>query len=376
MLQASPICLKPLIRPSTTNIADRKVSAAILASISPCRLQSTCRLASTQRRHQVRYCRAPAEQASENTTANDADSADGSVSKLPRSQSVDTPLVTVFEADTKLDDVVTPPTSPDRYSYDIEMNEGSNVTKDDVSIIIIACLIGLSTGLGVVVFQNVVHYIQDHLVWGAAPALAAFAQSNLASWKSLVVPPIVAGFVVSALRALAGGFDGDPRALAVGSLSPALPAPLSLIPASTSQPPTVAALQLALNRARARADAEKSRKLGATAKHSNSAQQSSQPSLHSPESSSGSEMTSTPPQAVIQGPFSPVRRSAARRLAIRLFLRPYLKLLAAAVTLGSGASLGPEGPSADLGKANAERWGKFVPSGVRLSLSNCIETIY
>lgn len=35
--------------------------------------------------------------------------------------------------------------------------------------------------------------------------------------------------------------------------------------------------------------------------------------------------------------------------------RPYVKFAAAAVTLGSGASLGPEGPSVDVGKANASR---------------------
>ena len=46
-------------------------------------------------------------------------------------------------------------------------------------------------------------------------------------------------------------------------------------------------------------------------------------------------------------------------------LRPYIKTVAAAVGLGAGVSLGPEGPSAELGSANASNFRRFVPPGVR-----------
>lgn len=50
---------------------------------------------------------------------------------------------------------------------------------------------------------------------------------------------------------------------------------------------------------------------------------------------------------------------------VRAFVRPYLKLVAAALTLGTGASLGPEGPSVEVGKATAARLVQLA--GVRAS---------
>lgn len=295
-----------------------------------------------------------------------------------------------------VDGIVCAPTSPDRYSFDIEMNADGDVTKDDASVLIVACFIGLSTGLGVVMFQSSVHYLQERMAISAAASLPAFAQSNVASWKMLLLPPVVAGLAVSALRDVAGGFDGDPRALALGCpSSTTLPERNSLIPTvqGASQPPTVASLQQALNRS-ARQRAAKAQYLSPTATwprqegYNNGG--AAMPPYPSPSALSGGRrsgqlVTSAPISSVLvnsgtdsldtvstpaaqyavpEGPCSPVRYSEARMLQVRLFLRPYLKLLAAAVTLGSGASLGPEGPSADLGKANAERLGTAVPPGV------------
>ena len=91
-----------------------------------------------------------------------------------------------------VDGIVCAPTSPDRYSFDIEMNADGDVTKDDASVLIVACFIGLSTGLGVVMFQSSVHYLQERMAISAAASLPAFAQSNVASWKMLLLPPVVA----------------------------------------------------------------------------------------------------------------------------------------------------------------------------------------
>lgn len=297
--------------------------------------------------------------------------------------------MSVFDGVADSDGIVCAPTSPDRYSFDIEMNEDVDVTKDDMYILAVACFIGLSTGLGVVTFQNTVHYFQERVASSAAASLPAFAQSNLASWKSLLLPPVAAGIVVSVLRAVAGGFDGDPRALALGSLSTTpLPERNSLIPTvpGASQPPTVASLQHALNRS-ARQRAARAQQLSPAASvppqvgnstggaatpptpvvgGSNVAQLCSSAPVGTMHTENSREsLASSPTQyAVPDGPCSPVRHSEASIIQLRLFLRPYLKLLAAAVTLGSGASLGPEGPSAELGKANAERLRGLIPSGV------------
>ena len=41
---------------------------------------------------------------------------------------------------------------------------------------------------------------------------------------------------------------------------------------------------------------------------------------------------------------------------------PVLRALAAAITLGSGASLGPEGPSVDIGRSSARALGSLLRS--------------
>jgi hypothetical protein len=47
---------------------------------------------------------------------------------------------------------------------------------------------------------------------------------------------------------------------------------------------------------------------------------------------------------------------------------PVLRALAAAITLGSGASLGPEGPSVDIGRSSAQALGSLLRSKRRLLL--------
>lgn len=44
---------------------------------------------------------------------------------------------------------------------------------------------------------------------------------------------------------------------------------------------------------------------------------------------------------------------------------PILRAVAAAVTLGTGASLGPEGPSVDIGRSVAKRLGTLLRSQQR-----------
>jgi Voltage gated chloride channel len=49
--------------------------------------------------------------------------------------------------------------------------------------------------------------------------------------------------------------------------------------------------------------------------------------------------------------------------------RPLVKTIAAAVSLGTGASLGPEGPSVEIGKAFADGLGSVLRSRPRHMLS-------
>jgi len=55
--------------------------------------------------------------------------------------------------------------------------------------------------------------------------------------------------------------------------------------------------------------------------------------------------------------------------ALQQLLRPLVKTAAAAVSLGTGASLGPEGPSVEIGKAFASGFGSLLRSKHRHVLS-------
>ena len=203
-----------------------------------------------------------------------------------------------------------PPSDP------ADPEESADVAKEDLRTLFVASIIGLTTGCGVVVFNDLVHAVQDELVWRDIPKLAAFGTSALqvfdpryALWRCLLLPPVVAGVVVAALRHVAGGFDGDPASVAV----------------------RIARSGRARRRA---AVAEAVRMDGSLA-----------------ERACRDEFVATGACGAV---------AEARRAA-----RPYLKTVAAAMTLGAGASLGPEGPSAELGRANAANVQRVLPVRVR-----------
>lgn len=54
---------------------------------------------------------------------------------------------------------------------------------------------------------------------------------------------------------------------------------------------------------------------------------------------------------------------------IRSALKPVLKTVAACVTLGTGNSLGPEGPSVEIGVSVAKGVGAFLDKGAKKKLS-------
>lgn len=54
---------------------------------------------------------------------------------------------------------------------------------------------------------------------------------------------------------------------------------------------------------------------------------------------------------------------------VKSALKPILKTLAACVTLGTGNSLGPEGPSVEIGASVAKAVGRFFDKGAQRKLS-------
>ena len=67
-------------------------------------------------------------------------------------------------------------------------------------------------------------------------------------------------------------------------------------------------------------------------------------------------------QGTDKGLSSDMATAAEMRNRIRRALQPVLKAAAAAVTLGTGASLGPEGPSVEIGTASARVLGRVLRS--------------
>ena len=178
--------------------------------------------------------------------------------------------------------------------------DGELADEDDTSKLIVACAIGLATGLGVALF-NVAEHATHDLVFVATnldpsryqlegERQAGPAADTLFQAFAAVAAPTAAGFLVTGMRFACGGFEGEevPRA----------------------------PRWRALRSDRARDDGEDVNE------------------------ADDDEADADRDGAVADG--------WATRAA-----KPVLKAAAAVVTLGSGASLGPEGPSVEIGASVA-----------------------
>ena len=181
--------------------------------------------------------------------------------------------------------------------------------EDDTGKLLVACAIGLATGLGVALFNVAEHSTHDAVFIFSAFDPSRFqlegerqsgpAADTLFQAVSAVAAPTAAGFLVTGLRFAAGGFEGEevPRAprwrgLRAGS------------PEDEDEETVVVDVDTD-------ADAE--------------------------DEGADEDKDEAP------GPEGPLRRA----------FKPVLKAAAAVVTLGSGASLGPEGPSVEIGASVA-----------------------
>ena len=181
--------------------------------------------------------------------------------------------------------------------------------EDDTGKLLVACAIGLATGLGVALFNVAEHSTHDAVFIFSAFDPSRFqlegerqsgpAADTLFQAVSAVAAPTAAGFLVTGLRFAAGGFEGEevPRAprwrgLRAGS------------PEDEDEDKGVVDVEGLDTDADAEDEDKKDEALG---------------------------------------PEGPLRRA----------FKPVLKAAAAVVTLGSGASLGPEGPSVEIGASVA-----------------------
>ena len=181
--------------------------------------------------------------------------------------------------------------------------------EDDTGKLLVACAIGLATGLGVALFNVAEHSTHDAVFIFSAFDPSRFqlegerqsgpAADTLFQAVSAVAAPTAAGFLVTGLRFAAGGFEGEevPRAprwrgLRAGS------------PEDEDEDKGVVDVEGLDTDADAEDEDKKDEALG---------------------------------------PDGPLRRA----------FKPVLKAAAAVVTLGSGASLGPEGPSVEIGASVA-----------------------
>jgi hypothetical protein len=251
------------------------------------------------------------------------------------------PPTTAHHAEAKL-----PPSLEPSFDED-SSTKAAEIAADDVIVLLLAAAIGLSTGLAVVLFNTTVHLIQDEVVWSSIPRLAAFGTEGLQRgfsqaegvwWRCLVLPPVCGGAVVSLSRMLVGGFDGDPKSVAAKPRNKE----------RKSRPLT--SKQTHVPGGDVVASQVPSSLLTGLKQQAGDIMPTGVPGLKtakrlSPQTYEAIEIAS----ALLRGFVVDVRRKG-----LQATMRPYVKLIAAAVTLGSGASLGPEGPSVDVGKANAK----------------------
>jgi H+/Cl- antiporter ClcA len=198
----------------------------------------------------------------------------------------------------------TPPVA--QLSYDSEDDDDDDDGKEDdpeIALILAAIAIGVVTGGSVVAFNDVIHFIRDAIWHGETlltgrELLAQFSEFEL--WPRIVFPPVLGGLFVGLLGLLSGGYADPP--------------PASLLP-----PPS-----------------------------------STSSSLDTSNSSTANDTTNNNNDNNTKNSIQSQIDELEWRRKIDSVARPLARAIAAAVTLGTGASLGPEGPSVDIGRSFAK----------------------
>jgi H+/Cl- antiporter ClcA len=214
----------------------------------------------------------------------------------------------------------TPPSTQVVYDSEDDDDEDDDTDTEsdpEIALILAAIAIGVVTGGSVVVFNDAIHSIRDAIWHGETlltgrELLAQFSELEL--WPRIVFPPVLGGFFVGLLGLLTGGYADPPSSVAP------LPRP-SPFPQNNSKNNNL----------------DRNNK-DITIINSNS-------SLNSDNSSSSSSKNAAEMDIIAKIEW---------KRKIDSVTRPVARAIAAAVTLGTGASLGPEGPSVDIGRSFAK----------------------
>lgn len=248
---------------------------------------------------------------------------------------------------------------------------GMKYDEPEAAVLLVACAIGLATGAGVVVFNDIIHNIND-FVWPNTPVNNAnwvyWARDLPLSerWVTLLLPPASGGLAVGLLRYFSKGFENPPPneqqqqldqklpkadGLPVQPSAPSMPNQNTQSSAQPGPPPPSSPSWVSAEQSKASAVSNSADSSG-----ENSSRNSSTARIESNGEASSSGTSTLWSSASLQG----------RVLSVT---RPLLKATAAAITLGTGNSLGPEGPSVEIGRAAARGLGTVLKSKQRRLLS-------
>ena len=251
----------------------------------------------------------------------------------------------------------------------------TNFTNIDHCLLNDAEAVVMAAGAGVVVFNEVIHTLRD-FIWPSTPVnntnWVYWARDLPLSerWVTLLLPPASGGLAVGLLRYVSRGFDNpppdeQPQQQQQGQT----PAPSDGLSAKSVTPLTQ---QHAPNTNSQAPPATASR----GSEHSKAVLSNTTTSSSDHDSDSdSSDRVNSNQDASTSGSFTvwslPWVTSGSQGLQERLLrvARPVLKAGAAAITLGTGNSLGPEGPSVEIGRAAARSLGTVLKSKQRRLLS-------
>ena len=241
----------------------------------------------------------------------------------------------------------------------------------------------LATGAGVVFFNEIIHTIRD-FIWPSTPVNNAnwvyWARDlPLADrWVTLLLPPTCGGLAVGLLRYFSGGFEDPPgdsqqQQQQQQEQNQKLPAADALLAQADARLPPNKALQGSNNTQSPLPSSPSSGEQSRAAASNNGADADSSSETSSTTSSrirsNGEASTSGSSSTTIRSlPWGPGMSASLQRQVLSV-TRPVLKATAAAVTLGTGNSLGPEGPSVEIGRAAARGLGTVLKSKQRRLLA-------
>lgn len=235
----------------------------------------------------------------------------------------------------------------------------------------------LATGAGVVFFNEIIHTIRD-FIWPSTPVNNAnwvyWARDLPLSerWVTLLLPPTSGGLAVGLLRYLSRGFDNPPpseaqqqdREVQKSSRADSSPSQFNAQSAPTQATQSSSNAQTPLPSSPA-----EQRRSGASSNGAESRSETGSSDSRASRINSNGEASTSGIKSAVWSLGWGTSSSASLQRQVLSVTRPVLKATAAAITLGTGNSLGPEGPSVEIGRAAARGLGTVLKSKQRRLLA-------